>query len=284
MNRARPILIIKKKVAHGGHHGGAWKVAYADFVTAMMALFIVLWIVGQSKSVKEAISSYFKDPGAFSETTRNGGVMPGAAASSPSLSLPIEKADTKIGKIDFEKKMDSEKPSREIESLKAEGERIKGIVSAAPLFEKFKDRFQVIVSDEGLRIELIENSVGLFFDVGSANLKPETVSLLKMVASELGKLPNPIIIEGYTDARPYGTESYTNWELRTDRANKARKILEDNGLRKDQVLEVRGFADRKLKTPQDPLDTSNRRVSIFLPSVFLSTKTAKVESPEGPKR
>jgi chemotaxis protein MotB len=159
-----------------------------------------------------------------------------------------------------------------------EGKKIEGIISAAPVFEKFKDRIQVIVSNEGLRIELIENAIGLFFDVGSANLKSETVWLLKLVAAELGKLSNLVVIEGYTDARAFGTEGYTNWELSTDRANKARRILEDNGLWKGQVVEVRGFADRKLKIPQDPLDASNRRISIFLLPMPDSSSKGQVEN------
>jgi chemotaxis protein MotB len=259
-------IVVKKGKAHGaGHHGGAWKVAYADFVTAMMALFIVLWIVGQSKSIKESVSQYFKDPGAFSETTRSGGVLPGSAQP--------EMISQKI-----EKKLLVEEPQREIERLRAEGKKIEGIISAAPAFEKFKDRVKVSVSDEGLRIELIENSIGLFFDVGSANLKADTISLLRLVAAELGSLSNPVIIEGYTDARPFGTENYTNWELSTDRANKARKILEENGLRPGQVVEVRGFADRRLNIPQDPLDASNRRISLFLTPVSDSSTRGREEN------
>jgi chemotaxis protein MotB len=259
-------IVVKKGKGHGaGHHGGAWKVAYADFVTAMMALFIVLWIVGQSKSIKESVSQYFKDPGAFSETTRSGGVLPGSAQP--------EMISQKI-----EKKLPVEEPQREIERLRAEGKKIEGIISAAPAFEKFKDRVKVSVSDEGLRIELIENSIGLFFDVGSANLKADTISLLRLVAAELGSLSNPVIIEGYTDARPFGTENYTNWELSTDRANKARKILEENGLRPGQVVEVRGFADRRLNIPQDPLDASNRRISLFLTPVSDSSTRGREEN------
>jgi len=253
-------IVVKKKKAHGGgHHGGAWKVAYADFVTAMMALFIVLWIVGQNKQVKEAVAGYFKDPGAFSAGAQSPGILPGSG----------RPETTPQGS---EKRRPAEEASGEIDRLRAEGKKIEGIISTAPVFEKFKDKIQVIVSSEGLRIELIENSVGVFFDVGSANLKAETVSLLKLVATELGNLPNPVIIEGYTDARPFGTGSYTNWELSTDRANKARKILEDGGLREGQVVEVRGFADRRLNIPQDPLDASNRRVSIFLLSVGPPTR------------
>ena len=257
-------IVIRKKKGHEAHHGGAWKVAYADFVTAMMALFIVLWIVGQNKQVKQAVAGYFNDPGAFSEKAPSGGILPGS--NQPEV---IPKS---------EKQPPAGEPAKEIERLRVAGKRIEGIISAAPVFEKFKDRIQVLVSDEGLRIELIENSIGLFFDVGSANLKSETVSLLKLVAAELGKLPNLVIIEGYTDARAFGTESYTNWELSTDRANKARKILEDSGLWKGQVVEVRGFADRKLKIPQDPLDASNRRISIFLLPTPDSSSKGQVEN------
>jgi chemotaxis protein MotB len=259
-------IVVKKKKGHDGHHGGAWKVAYADFVTAMMALFIVLWIVGQNKQVKQAVAGYFNDPGAFSEKSPSGGgILPGS--NQPEV-IPQK----------VEKQPTAGESAKEIEKLRVEGRKIEGIISAAPVFEKFKDRIQVIVSDEGLRIELIENSIGLFFDVGSANLKSETVSLLKLVATELGKLPNLVIIEGYTDARAFGAEGYTNWELSTDRANKARKILEDSGLWKGQVVEVRGFADRKLNIPQDPLDASNRRVSIFLLPAPDSSSKGQVEN------
>jgi chemotaxis protein MotB len=237
-------IIVKKKKGHGGHHGGAWKVAYSDFVTAMMALFIVLWIVGQSNSVKNAISAYFKDPGVFTEGSKSGGIHPdGPAQQQPS--------SVKGAVVELEK-------------LQAEAKKIEEAISATPAFTKFKDKIQVTVTKEGLRIELVENATGLFFDVGSAQVKQETVQLLAMIAAEIRELPNNVIIEGYTDARPYTGSGYTNWELSTERANTARKILEDKGLRKDQVLEVRGFADRNLKHPSNPTDASNRRVSILV--------------------
>ena len=110
----------------------------------------------------------------------------------------------------------------------------------------------------------MENSTGLFFDIGSARIKPATIQLLKLVAKDVGRLPNSIIIEGYTDARPYVTPNYSNWELSTDRANMARKILEESGVKKDQVVGIKGFADRNLKIPDKPLDFANRRVSILV--------------------
>jgi len=235
-------IIVKKKKGHGGHHGGAWKVAYADFVTAMMALFIVLWIVGQSNAVKQAISMYFKDPGVF-ESGQGGGILQGSSGSAPS---PTSNA------------------AIEMEKLKAEAKKIEDAIASTPEFDKFKDKIQITVAKEGLRIDLVENATGLFFDVGSAQIKPETIRLLKLVAQEIGRLNNSIMIEGYTDSRPYVGKDYPNWELSADRANTARRILEENGVRRDQVLQVRGFADRNLKHPDQPMDSANRRVSILV--------------------
>jgi chemotaxis protein MotB len=248
-------IVIKKKKGHGGHHGGAWKVAYADFVTAMMALFIVLWIVGQSNAVKQAISSYFKDPGVFT-SGRDGGILPDAQKPMPLPPPPVEV------------KVEVDKRALEMEALKAEAGKISETISQTPEFSNFKDKIEVSVTDEGLRIDLVEQSEGLFFDIGRANIKTETVKLLQVIAkAHLSPLQNRVIIEGYTDARPYASTGYSNWDLSTARANSARKVLEEGGLRKDQILEVRGFADRKLKTPDKPFDYSNRRVSILLPLV-----------------
>jgi len=235
-------IIVKKKRGHGGHHGGAWKVAYADFVTAMMALFIVLWIVGQSEAVKQAVSAYFKDPGVF-ESGRGGSVLQGSTGSAPNPTTDV---------------------SSEIERLKVEAKKLEAEIRSNPEFDKFRDKIEIAVTKEGLRIELLENSNGLFFDVGSAKLKPETVKLLKLIAVEVGHLKNKVMIEGYTDARPYVHPDYTNWELSADRANAARRILEQSGVGKDQIVQVRGFADRNLKHPDKPLDFGNRRVSILV--------------------
>jgi chemotaxis protein MotB len=152
----------------------------------------------------------------------------------------------------------------EMERLKAEAKKIEDAISGTPAFNKFKDKVQITVTEEGLRIDLVENATGLFFDVGSAQVKPETIHLLSMIATEIGQLPNKVVVEGYTDARPYSGTGYTNWELSTERANMARKILEEKGLVEDQILAVRGFADRNLKHPDKPMDCANRRVSILV--------------------
>ncbi|MHB8111172.1 MAG: flagellar motor protein MotB [Syntrophorhabdaceae bacterium] len=246
-------IIIKKKKGHGGHHGGAWKVAYADFVTAMMALFIVLWILSQSASVKQAVSAYFKDPGVF-DSGRGGSLLHGSQGAAPIPTNDI---------------------SAEIEKLKAEARKIGEAIKSNAEFEKFRSMIEITVTKEGLRIELLENSTGVFFDVGSAKLKPDTVKLLKLVAREIGQLNNNVMIEGYTDARPYVNPDYTNWELSSDRANVARKILEQNGVGKNQVSEVRGFADRNLKHPDKPLDFANRRVSILVATAMKEIEAMK---------
>lgn len=252
-------IIRKKKVSHGSH-GGAWKVAYADFVTAMMSLFIVLWIIGQSKQVKDYVAQYFRDPGAFNEETRSGalsgGLVPVHNSSMSRAGVPIPHQDS------------------ELMTLKKEGMKLEQMIASTPLFKKFTNQIKITVSKEGLRIELIENAHGLFFAVGSATLKPETVTLLRMISKELATLPNEIIIEGYTDARPYIRKDYTNWELSADRANAARKIMQDGGLREKQILEVRGYGDRRLRDPQDPFSYTNRRVSILVTPMTSDTSRA----------
>ena len=251
-----PIIIKKKKGGHGGGHGGAWKVAYADFVTAMMALFIVLWIVGQNQSVKDSISEYFKDPVAFNEKVK----ASGGTGILPDYSPPGAKGEDQPPALYV-----SQTPTNDLKQLEEERKKIEEMIKNTPTFDKFKGQVEVSVTNEGLRIELVDNSSGIFFDVGSARLKNETIQLLTQIAGEIGKLPNRVIVEGYTDARPYVTPNYSNWELSVDRANAARKIMSESGLKKNQVHAVRGFADQRLRRPDNPMDFSNRRVSILVP-------------------
>jgi chemotaxis protein MotB len=260
-DQTAPIIIKKKKGGHGGGHGGAWKVAYADFVTAMMALFIVLWIVGQNQSVKAAISEYFKDPVAFNEKVKaNGGT-----GILPDFSPPGAKGGDQPPALYV-----SQNQPNDLKQLEEEKKKIEEMIKNTPAFDKFKGQVEISVTNEGLRIELVDNSSGLFFDVGSARLKVETVQMLGKIAAEIGKLPNRVIVEGYTDARPYVTPNYSNWELSVDRANAARKIMSENGLQKNQVHAVRGFADQRLRRPENPMDFSNRRVSILVPPIPVS--------------
>ncbi len=246
---------VIKKVGHEGHHGGAWKVAYADFVTAMMALFIVLWIIAHNQNIRSSVAQYFRDPGAVHKTAS--GVLNGIDSvkpfSDPKPSAPaVQPKDTKGPH------------QSEIEKLRAEGEKLIKTIAAIPDLAKFKDQIQITITQEGLRIELIEQSEGLFFDIGSAHLKPDAIQVLKLIAARIGNFPNDVVIEGHTDSRPYARSGYNNWDLSTDRANAARRVLEEGGIRGKQITSVNGYADRRLKNPSKPLDFSNRRVTILV--------------------
>jgi len=246
---SRPIIIIKKKSGHGGHHGGAWKVAYADFVTAMMALFIVLWLLSSSsKQTQEAISGYFKDPSGTANKL-------GTSLAGTGESIPITKQDMAMLK-----------------------EKLQKTIQKINDLDKLKKNIEVTVTAEGLRIELIESEKGTFFESGSAVLNQSGQELLSLLAAELGKVPNHISVEGHTDAKPFtGKSSYSNWELSSDRANAARRLMQQtDGLRLDQVTQVRGFADQRLRNLKEPFDSSNRRISIIVQ--YLSSNADEADS------
>ncbi len=244
-----PVRILKKKKGHGGHHGGAWKVAYADFVTAMMALFIVLWIVGQSKQVKQAVAGYFKDPIAYEKEVKK---MKESQSVQPMNEEQIQR--------EIQRREEEEK-----KKLEEMGKQILRTISEDPRLEQLSQQIVVEPVKEGLRIELLDKSESFFFDIGTATLKPEAVKVLTIIAKEIGKLPNQIIIEGHTDSRQYSTiVGYTNFELSADRANSARRVLQVQGIRKDQITEIRGYADTRLRNKKDPYDVSNRRISIII--------------------
>jgi chemotaxis protein MotB len=235
--QAKSPVIIRKVIRkhEGGHHGGAWKVAYADFVTAMMALFIVLWLLNSDESTKKAVAGYFRDPSGASSGTGSG-----AAGSGESLIIG----------------------EQEMHKLK---ERMEGILRQLPEFNKaLSAQVQMTVTGEGLRVELLESENGVFFETGNATPTRSGTSLLSAMATELGKLPNKIAIEGHTDSRPFTGNAYGNWELSVDRANTARRLMQNAGLRPDQISQVRGFADQRLKAPATPTDPSNRRVSVVV--------------------
>jgi chemotaxis protein MotB len=232
---AQPFVIVKKKKGHGGHHGGAWKVAYADFVTAMMAFFLVMWLMNSSKEIREAVAGYFKDP-------RGAASKKGSAAAGTGETLAVERKD--------------------LDRLK---EEIEAAMKKMPEFQQIKDNIEMTVTGEGLRIELLETEKGMFFESGSAHPSKNGQDMLVLLARELGEIPNEIVIEGHTDAKPFANGGvYTNWELSSDRANSARRLMEANGLRAGQLIQVRGFADRNLRDPKNPEAAANRRISVIV--------------------
>lgn len=235
MATAQEPIIVRRKPAHSGSHGGAWKVAYADFVTAMMALFIVLWMLNTSKQIQEAVGGYFKDP-------RGSSKMVGTNRSGAENVTPLKKEDMR----------------------KLKEELLQSIHHLDPQ-DKLKNQIEITITPEGLRIELMESERGTFFELGSTKPTPALIELLTVLSNELGQLPNQISIEGHTDSKPYsGRNGYDNWDLSTDRANQARKLMQSKGIRPEQVSQVRGFADQRLRLPNQPENPSNRRISLIV--------------------
>ena len=230
----QPIIIRRKKGGHA-HHGGAWKVAYADFVTAMMALFIVLWLLSTSEKTQKAVGGYFLDPAGKGKKIGSG--MAGIGES-----LSIKKED--------------------LNKLK---EKLDQAIRSAPELAKIKEQIKITVTSEGMRVELLETAAGVFFESGNPKPSVSCVDVLTRLAQELGKMPNTVVVEGHTDANPMGESlAYTNWELSADRANAARRVMQANGLHPDQIVQVRGFADQQPFKKEDPTDPSNRRITVIV--------------------
>ena len=246
------VIIVKKiKKAGHGHHGGSWKVAYADFVTAMMAFFMVMWILGMDVETKKAVEGYFSSPVGFKK---------GYSSGSSPLSSGSSPAAVKRESIQMALRQVQEKRFLAVQ------ENLRSRIDSMALVGKLRAKVEVTVSRAGLRIELIEDEHGdTFFPISSAVMTEQGHLALNAIAQDLVNLENPVVIEGHTDAARYASASYTNWELSADRANAARRILETDGLKTDRIVEVTGLADKQLRYPTEPLNPSNRRISILLP-------------------
>jgi chemotaxis protein MotB len=286
--KARPIYVKRVKKVAGGHHGGAWKVAYADFVTAMMAFFMVMWLVtAVSKDQRAAIFDYFKNPSmepGKSVKPAPGQMGPGGASSSPinlggGLDSPkssMQKTD-KIGatvmteaakpielQSEEEKaaQMQEQLEKQQLDSLMAD---LREAISRSQALEPFKDQLLLDITPEGLRIQIVDAKNRPMFDLGSSRLKPYTVDILREVAHYLATVPNRVSITGHTDATPYaGLTGFTNWDLSTDRANSARRALEGAGLATDRISRVVGLGSSVLFDKENPRNPVNRRISIVV--------------------
>jgi len=242
-----PIIIVRKHAGdHDEGHGGAWKVAYADFVTAMMALFIVLWLLSASERVQKAVGGYFHDPTGKGRQT-------GTTNAGAGETLTLNRDD--------------------LARLK---EKLEQVLRQIPAFQNMENQIRITITTEGLRVDLIETQHGLFFDTGNPKPSVAGVELLKVLADQLTKLPNKVAIEGHTDSTPYGRADYSNWELSADRANAARRILVESGLDAGRISQVRGFADQRLLHKDDPASPSNRRISIIVRNVGLDQQEEAV--------
>lgn len=245
-------IVKRRRKDHGGHHGGSWKVAYADFVTAMMAFFMVMWLLSMDQNMKDAIEGYFSNPVGFKKGFSSGNIIVSSGNSpageqKPPLRILLRAAE-----------------ERRFTQLASD---IREKINGTAELKLLGARIEAVRTNSGLRIELIESGNGqTFFPNGSATMTPVSTLVLRLIGEELLELKAPIILEGHTDSHPFGTDAtYTNWELSADRANAARRALEAVGIQRERVVEVRGMADRHLRVTSDPLDPANRRISILLP-------------------
>jgi chemotaxis protein MotB len=293
--KARPIYVRRVKKVAGAHHGGAWKVAYADFVTAMMAFFLVMWLVtAVSKDQRAAIFDYFKNPSmepGKSVKPAPGQMGPGGASSSPiSLGGGLDAPKTSLQKTDkigatvmsepakpIELKSEEEKAAeqaaqqweiqRQIEKkqLDALMQDLKEAIAKSQALQPFKDQLLLDITPEGLRIQIVDAQNRPMFDLGSSRLKPYTRDILREVTTYLRTVPNRLSITGHTDATPYaGLTGFTNWDLSTDRANSARRALESAGLETDRISRVVGLSSSVLFDKDNPRSAVNRRISIVV--------------------
>jgi chemotaxis protein MotB len=233
-----PVYLRSRPRVEHVRHGGAWKIAYADFVTALMCLFIVMWLMNSTNPVKKSISGYFRDPKGFSATM-------GAGPANSGEGLRADAA-----------------------SLKQIRERLQSAMQQAPELQKLRDNVAFSVTGEGLRIDLMESEKGTFFITSSPNPTAAGENILNVLTGEISQLPNRVILEGHSDSSQFRnagpSTGYSNWELSADRANAARRLMHSFGLAPDRVVEVRGFADQQLLNPADPTDPRNRRISIVI--------------------
>lgn len=258
-----------KKVA-GGHHGGSWKVAFADFATAMMAFFLVLWLTATASPEQiEAVEGYFKDPIGFTE---GGSPNPVDLEGSASV-VQTTQADIADQQIQIEDEVIEElADTLEQRQMQELFQDLQEQIEQSETLQEFKDQLLIDITDEGLRIQIVDRSQRPMFDSGRAQLKYYSQDILFELAKPLSAVANKLSITGHTDATPFsGRPGYTNWELSADRANTARRALVAGGVGSSQVARVVGLSDSVLFDQDDPFAPVNRRISI----IVLNKKTAR---------
>ena len=273
----KPTVIVRrvKKIQGGGHHGGSWKVAYADFVTAMMAFFLVMWLVGAlTTKQREAVSDYFKNPSPLKGTSpapapgMNG---PGGASNSMiklggTMELPKGPGD-EFTRNPADQRSEADKRMQDRQRLEQLMQELKEAIDKSQALEPFKDQLLLDITPEGMRIQIVDKQNRPMFDLGSAKLMPYTADILHEIAGFVNRVPNRVSIAGHTDTANYASRfGYGNWELSADRANAARRSLLEGGMDAGKVARVVGFGAAVLFDRQNPLNPINRRISIVVMS------------------
>ena len=269
----RPIVIKRKKVVAGGSHGGAWKIAYADFVTAMMAFFLLMWLLGSTaKGDLQGIADYFQNP---LKVAMNGGrgvgdatsILQGGGKDLSRQSGQVKKGDVEAKKTTtFSKEAQLEFRRKEKERLALLKAEIEQMIENSPQLAQFKKQLLLDITSEGLRIQIVDEQNRPMFDSGGAELKPYTKELLRQIGHALNAVSNRISLAGHTDAAPYvgGNQGFSNWELSANRANASRRELITGGMDAHKMLRVVGLSSTLLFDKNDPLNPVNRRISIVV--------------------
>ncbi len=272
--KLQPIII--KRIKKGGHaaHGGAWKIAYADFVTAMMAFFLLMWLLGSTtEGDKKGIADYFASP--LKVALLGGGHGSGDSShviKGGGQDLTRSTGQVKNGDVRAERKtinlqaLKAEQIRAEHAALEALKERLEQKIAANGTLAALSGQIRLDMTRDGLRIQIVDEGNRPMFDSGSAVVKPYMRELLRAIGAVLGEVPNRLTLEGHTDAAPFGggDRGYSNWELSADRANASRRELMAGGMPEDRPLRVQGLAASSLFEPQDPLAPTNRRISIIV--------------------
>jgi chemotaxis protein MotB len=274
-DRVRPIIVKKIKKTAGGHHGGAWKIAYADFVTAMMAFFLLMWLLGStSKAQKEGISDYFKTPlkvalmGGTSVGASDTLIKGGGGKDFTKKSGQVKAVEGPKGKQTEIDAKEAKKALEKAEAVKLEEmkEKIEKAIEDSPALSKFKNQLLLDITSEGLRVQIVDEQNRAMFASSKAEMQPYAQQILQELGKMLNGVTNKISLSGHTDAVPYsgGDKGYSNWELSSDRANASRRELIAGGMDESKLLRVVGLSSASLFNKDDPLSPSNRRISIIV--------------------
>jgi len=298
----RPIIVVKRPKVAAGHHGGAWKVAYADFVTAMMAFFMVMWLVASvNKEQRAAMFEYFKNPSmqdGKSVKAAPGQMGPGGASTAVvdmggGLEAPKPKADAghEVGKDNKNSAKDVASPSTEEgQRIAAEAEKAKmrvlmdqlrQAIDASDKLRPFKDQLLLDLTPEGLRIQIVDAQNRPMFDLGDSKLKSYTADILKELTTYLNSVPNRLSVSGHTDTTPYSRKGYSNWDLSADRANAARRSLEAGGLNDDKIARIVGLSSSVLFDRVNTRNPINRRISIIVMTKQAEENAQRVDTQSG---
>ncbi len=266
----RPIIVKRKKIIKAGAHGGSWKIAYADFVTAMMAFFLLMWLLGTiDGSARDGIADYFKTP--LKAALTGSGTSPSAIdlkGGGQDLKLKTgaqHKTNESVEDMNLNKAQQAIKAA-ETKKMLAMKNKLEQLIENNPKISPYKKQLLIDITTEGLRIQIVDEQNRPMFALSSAELSESTKTILHELASSINDMPNKISLSGHTDAKPYanGTKDYSNWELSADRANAARRVLVEGGMQEERLLRVIGLSSAVLLDAQDPLNAINRRISIIL--------------------